>query len=112
MKLDSIQYDKIYTKLKNKKNEKEFDLVLENGRMIALIEIKTTPREKHFETLKNIKKDYIKNFQDDKNKDIKIYLGSLNFNNSIIDLAMENNIKLLTLKNNVVQVFKADSKNY
>ena len=108
LKLENIQYNKIYTKLKTKKNKKEFDLVLENGRTIALIEIKTTPREKHFETLKNIKEDYIKNFQDDKDKDIKVYLGSLNFNDTVIDLAMENNIQLLTLKNDVVEVFKSN----
>ena len=39
--LDNIKYDKIYTKLKNKNHEKEFDIILENSKHIAVIEIKT-----------------------------------------------------------------------
>ena len=93
LSLDTIQYNTIYTKLKSKykiKNQtyqQEFDIVLENGKTIAIIEVKSKPDLDDLYDLTRIKNTYKLCFPDDINKEIKIYLGSSNYDDTIVDKA-------------------------
>ena len=117
LKLEHTKYDKIYKNLKNKyvldgeNNQQEFDIVLENGKTIAIIEVKSKPDVNDLEDLERIKKAYKPCFPMDKDKEIKIYLGSNNYSDDIVNKANKKNIKLLTLKNDIVEVLKASIKN-
>ena len=116
LSLDTIQYNTIYTKLKSKykiKNQtyqQEFDIVLENGKTIAIIEVKSKPDLDDLYGLTRIKNTYKLCFPDDINKEIKIYLGSSNYDDTIVDKAKKKLIPLLSLKNQIVTVLKANNK--
>ena len=116
LSLDTIQYNTIYTKLKSKykiKNQtyqQEFDIVLENGKTIAIIEVKSKPDLDDLYDLTRIKNTYKLCFPDDINKEIKIYLGSSNYDDTIVDKAKKKLIPLLSLKNQIVTVLKANNK--
>ena len=114
--LEKNKYDKIYTKLKNKyvlegrNNQQEFDIVLENGKTIAIIEVKAKPDLEDLDDLERIRKAYIPCFPMDKGKKVIIYMGSSNYNDEIVNQAKKKKIKLLTLNNGVVKVLKGDDK--
>ena len=118
LSLDTIQYNTIYTKLKSKykiKNQtyqQEFDIVLENGKTIAIIEVKSKPDLDDLYDLTRIKNTYKLCFPDDINKEIKIYLGSSNYDDTIVDKAKKKLIPLLSLKNQIVTVLKANNKTF
>ena len=110
MFLDNIRYDRIYTKLKVKNNEQEFDIVLENGKYIAIIEVKCQARIHDLESTAKLAEQYRRDFKEDADKEIRVYLAAAVFKDDVINESKRNSVKLLTIKNDIVEVLKGDNK--
>ena len=110
MFLDNIRYDRIYTKLKVKNDEQEFDIVLENGKYIAIIEVKCQARIYDLESTAKLAEQYRKDFKEDANKEIRVYLAAAVFKDDVINESKRKSVKLLTIKNDIVQVLKSNNK--
>ena len=109
-KLGGIQYDFMETNLhrhiKSKNVRDEFDIVLVNGKDIAIIEVKYNAHENDVETLITRKLDNFKKLYPEY-KDYTHHLGLASFkvNEKVKQKALENNVMILQRKGDVVDTF-------
>jgi len=108
--LGGIQYDFMETNahrhIKSKNLRDEFDIVLVNGKDIAIVEVKYTAHENDVDTLITRK---INNFKElyPEYKDYTHHLGLASFkvNEKVKQKALENNVMILQRKGDVVETF-------
>jgi hypothetical protein len=107
--IGGIQYDMMYSNLSKKvanEVEDEFDIVLVNGKDVAIIEIKYKLHQKDIDTLLNKK---IVNFRKlyPEYKDYNHHLGLASFKiyDDVKQEALDNNIMVLQRKGDVIESF-------
>ena len=86
LKIGDIQYDELYKNLhkKTKKAEDEFDIVLVNGKDIAIIEVKYKAHTNDIESLINKKySNFKKLYPEYKNYNHHLGLASFNINDDV-----------------------------
>jgi hypothetical protein len=115
MKFGDIKYDEIEKniKIKSKRAQDEYDIVMYNGNSIALIECKYKAHEKDVKKLIEKKVDSFRMFFPDY-KDYKIYLGiaSFSFYDELENYAKENGVAVLKQKGGIMQIDDSNLKIY
>ena len=105
-KLGGIQYDFMETNahrhIKSKNLRDEFDIVLVNGKDIAIIEVKYNAHKNDVETLITRKLDNFKKLYPEY-KDYTHHLGLASF--KVKQKALENNVMILQRKGDIVETF-------
>lgn len=107
MKLGKIKFNEISFNLKgkNKYVEDEFDIVMINGKSVALIEIKLKVHPNDIETLKSKKVQNFKSlFQDYANYHIFLGIGGYSIPIEIENLAQANGIAVLRQKGEIAEI--------
>ena len=107
--IGGIQYDMMYNNLSKRiKNnvEDEFDIVLVNGKDIAIIEIKYKLHQKDIDNLLTKKiVNFRKLYPEYKDYNHHLGLASFKINEDIKQEALDNNIMVLQRKGDVVESF-------
>ena len=106
LKIGDIQYDELYKNLhkKTKKAEDEFDIVLVNGKDIAIIEVKYKAHTNDIESLINKKySNFKKLYPEYKNYNHHLGLASFNINDDVKKTASQNNVMLLQRKGDIIE---------
>ena len=107
--IGGIQYDMMYNNLSKRiKNnvEDEFDIVLVNGKDIAIIEIKYKLHQKDIDNLLTKKiVNFRKLYPEYKDYNHHLGLASFKVNESIKQEALDNNIMVLQRKGDVIESF-------
>ena len=104
--LAGINYDFIEANAHRKKDktEDEYDILLVNGKDIAIIETKYKAHTKDVEKLINIKyKNFKKLYPEYKNYNHHLGLASFKMNEEVKNLALENNVMLLQRKGKIIK---------
>ena len=107
-KLGNIQYDMMYENLtKTTKNLRdEFDIVLVNGKDIAIVEVKYNAHENDVKTLITRKIDNFKKlYPEYKNYTHHLGLASFKVNEKVKQKALDNNVMILQRKGDIVETF-------
>ncbi len=112
-KLGNIIFDEISQNIKQKKHrlEDEYDIYMENGDSVAIIEVKYKVQNEHIEKLMNKK---VENFRTlfPTYSNYKLYVGiaGLSFEAKAEKLAIDNGIVVLKQKGDVVQIMSDSMK--
>jgi len=104
--LAGINYDFIEANAHRKKDktEDEYDILLVNGKDIAIIETKYKAHTKDVEKLINIKyKNFKKLYPEYKDYNHHLGLASFKMNEEVKNLALENNVMLLQRKGKIMK---------
>ena len=112
LKIGDIQYDELYKNLhkKTKKAEDEFDIVLVNGKDIAIIEVKYKAHTNDIESLINKKySNFKKLYPEYKNYNHHLGLASFNINDDVKKTASQNNVMLLQRKGDIIETIMPSS---
>lgn len=108
LKVAGIQYDELHKNMNKttKKLQGEFDIVLINGKDIAIIETKYKAHIKDLDNLLNKKLNNFKELYPEYN-DYNHHLGLASFyiNQEIKDKALENNVFVLQRKGDIIESF-------
>ena len=107
VKYDSIELNKDILYFKdNQIKSKEFDILLLNGKTLAVIEIKSKPKKSDIYNLLRAKEVFTQF------KEVKLYIGFSNLDKKkekkaeLINLAKKHNTKLLISKGNIIEILK------
>jgi hypothetical protein len=107
MKLGKVKFDFISKNVKQKKHrqEEEYDIFMENGNAVGIIEVKYKVQQKHIEKLIDKKAENFRILFPDYT-DYKLYVGiaGLSFEPNVEKLATENGLVVLKQKGDVMQV--------
>jgi pyrimidine deaminase RibD-like protein len=107
MKLGKVKFDFISKNVKQKKHrqEEEYDIFLENGNAVGIIEVKYKVQQKHIEKLVSKKAENFRILFPDYT-DYKLYVGiaGLSFEPNTEQMATENGLVVLKQKGDVMQV--------
>ena len=112
LKIGDIQYDELYKNLhkKTKKTEDEFDIVLVNGKDIAIIEVKYKAHTNDIESFINKKySNFKKLYPEYKNYNHHLGLASFNINDDVKKTASQNNVMLLQRKGDIIETIMPSS---
>ena len=112
LKIGDIQYDELYKNLhkKTKKAEDEFDIVLVNGKDIAIIEVKYKAHTNDIESFINKKySNFKKLYPEYKNYNHHLGLASFNINDDVKKTASQNNVMLLQRKGDIIETIMPSS---
>jgi hypothetical protein len=113
MKLGKVKFDFISKNVKQKKHrqEEEYDIFLENGNAVGIIEVKYKVQQKHIEKLIDKKAENFRILFPDYS-DYKLYVGiaGLSFEPNTEKLATENGLVVLKQKGDVMQVNSSQMK--
>jgi hypothetical protein len=107
-KIGGIQYDFMDKNISRKRNgtEDEFDIVLVNGKDVAIIEIKYKLHQKDIDTLLNKKiVNFRKLYPEYKDYNHHLGLASFKINDDLKQEALSNNIMILQRKGDVIESF-------
>jgi hypothetical protein len=111
--LGGIKYDVISKNYKRRRNrtEDEYDIFLENGSVIGIIEVKYKVQEAHIEKLISKKKENFRILFPEY-QDYKLYMGiaGLSFEPNTEKLAIDNGLLVLKQKGDVLQVNSSQMK--
>lgn len=106
MKLGGISFDLITANVRKEKGKAkaEYDIIMENGSSVAIIEVKY---KAHLNDLEKLKNEKLKNFYEffPLYKDFKIYLGlgGFHINEDVVTKAEEYGFFILKRKGDVVE---------
>jgi hypothetical protein len=105
--LGKVKFDEISKNVKQKKHrhEDEYDIFLENGNAVGVIEVKYKVQKIHVEQLLDKKAENFRILFPDYT-DYKLYVGiaGLSFENEAEEFATENGLVVLKQKGDVVQI--------
>jgi hypothetical protein len=105
--LGSVQFDEVSKNIKAKKHrlEDEYDVFLENGNAVAIVEVKHKVKKEHIEKLITQKaKNFRILFPDYSNYKLYVGIAGLAFEQKTEQYASENGIVVLKQKGNLMQV--------
>ena len=106
-KLGNIYFDEISRNVKQKKRrlEDEYDIFLENGNSVGVIEVKYKVKKDHVEQLINKKAQNFRIlFTDYVDYNLYVGIAGLSFDPEAENLAIENGLVILKQKGDVVQI--------
>jgi hypothetical protein len=110
--IGGIQYDMMYSNLSKKvanQIEDEFDIVLVNGKDVAIIEIKYKLHQKDIDRLLNKKLvNFKKIYPEYKDYNHHLGLASFKIHNELKQEALDNNIMVLQRKGDIIESFLPD----
>jgi hypothetical protein len=113
IKLGKIKFDTISRNVKQRKHrlEDEYDIFLENGNAVGVIEVKYKVRKDHIESLLEKKAENFRILFPDY-KDYKLYIGiaGLSIDTETEQYAIENGLVVLKQKGDVMQINSQNMK--
>jgi hypothetical protein len=107
LELGGVKYDFISKNVKQRKyrKEREYDIFLENGNAVGLVEVKYKVQQNHIEKLIS---DRVESFRElfPEYADYKLYLGiaGLSYENGAEELAADNGFVILKQKGETVEI--------
>jgi hypothetical protein len=113
--LGKIKFDFISKNIKAKKHrlEDEYDIFLENGNSVAIIDVKHKVKKDHISKLLD---DKVENFRilfpDYKNYKLYIAIAGFAFEHKTVDYAIENGIVVLKQKGEVMEIESKSMKSF
>jgi hypothetical protein len=106
-KLGDVKFDGISKNVKQKRHrlEDEYDIFMENGNSVAIVEVKHKVKKDHLEKLISKKAENFRIlFPDYSNYKLYVGIAGMAFEPNTEDFATENGIVVLKQKGNVMQV--------
>ena len=104
--IGSIEYDRAYINQEAKGHglKQEFDFIFENGQYVAIVEVKSRAKKGVISQLQTAIQNYKVLYPHNKEKTIKGYIASFQFDKNVISLASEKGFQAITLKGEFIDL--------
>ena len=109
-KFDKLIKSEIMEDEENKKTKGELDIILINGKVLVIIEVKFRVRDKHVEKVMKKVKPFRERFPEYKNHKVYLGLASMVFDEDIVVKCKENGIAVIKQEGNSVVVHDENLK--